>query len=69
MGQAINAIGASATEAPAEGATNATGTEAGGEDISMEDVLGSGTRKQPAAAKAAPKVDADEVPEVETQTF
>jgi small subunit ribosomal protein S2 len=58
-----------ATEAPAEGATNATGTEAGGEDISMEDVLGSGTRKQPAAAKAAPKVDADEVPEVETQTF
>ena len=58
-----------ATEAPAEGATNATGTEAGAEDISMEDVLGSGARKQPAAAKAAPKVDADEVPEVETQTF
>ena len=43
--------------------------EAGtGEDISMEDVLGSGTsRKQPAAAKAA--ADTDEVPQIETQTY
>jgi small subunit ribosomal protein S2 len=43
--------------------------EAGaGEDISMEDVLGGGSnRKQPAAAKAA--ADADEVPQIETQTY
>jgi small subunit ribosomal protein S2 len=34
------------------------------EDISMEDLLGAGTRKQPVAAKEA----ADEVPEVEHQT-
>src|SRR6266568_1711770 len=43
-----------ANEAPVEGAEDASGTEinASGEteDISMEDVLGSGTRKQPAAA-------------------
>jgi small subunit ribosomal protein S2 len=38
----------------------------GGEDISMEDVLGTGTRKQPAAAKN----NADQnVPQVETQTY
>jgi small subunit ribosomal protein S2 len=40
--------------------------EAGGEDISMEEVLGAGVRKQPAAAKEA--VDED-VPQVETQTY
>jgi hypothetical protein len=34
------------------------------EDISMEDLLGAGTRKQPVAAKEA----GDEVPEVEHQT-
>jgi small subunit ribosomal protein S2 len=39
--------------------------EAGSEDISMEDVLGSGTKKAPAAAKEV----ADEVPQVESQTF
>ena len=40
--------------------------DAGAEDISMEDVLGAGTRKQPVAAKDS----ADEVvPQVETQTY
>jgi small subunit ribosomal protein S2 len=39
--------------------------EAGGEDISMEDVLGGGTKKAPATAQDA----ADEVPQVESQTF
>jgi len=39
--------------------------EAGAEDISMEDVLGGGTKKAPAAEKEA----ADEVPQVESQTF
>jgi small subunit ribosomal protein S2 len=38
--------------------------EAGAEDISMEDVLGAGTRKQPAKAGS----DEDEVPQMETQT-
>jgi small subunit ribosomal protein S2 len=40
--------------------------EVGAEDISMEDVLGAGTRKQPAAAKES--VD-EPVPQVETQTY
>jgi small subunit ribosomal protein S2 len=40
--------------------------DAAGEDISMEDVLGGGTRKQPAAAKEGTD---DEVPQVETQTY
>jgi small subunit ribosomal protein S2 len=40
--------------------------EAGAEDISMEDVLGKGVRKQPAPAKET--VDED-VPQVETQTY
>jgi len=39
--------------------------EAIGEDISMEDVLGAGTKKAPAAAKEV----AEEVPQVESQTF
>jgi len=38
--------------------------DAGGEDISMEDVLGAGTRKQPAAARDSVRED---VPQVETQ--
>jgi small subunit ribosomal protein S2 len=38
--------------------------EAANEDISMEDVLGAGTRKAPAAAK-----EEGEVPQVETQTL
>jgi small subunit ribosomal protein S2 len=41
------------------------GLDAGAEDISMEDVLGSGTKKAPAVEKEA----ADEVPQVESQTF
>jgi small subunit ribosomal protein S2 len=36
------------------------------EEISMEDVLGAGTRKKPAAAKESPSED---VPQVETQTY
>jgi hypothetical protein len=47
--------------APEEGPA----AEAGGEDISMEDVLGGGTKKAPAAAQDA----ADEVPQVESQTY
>jgi small subunit ribosomal protein S2 len=39
--------------------------EAAAEEISMEDVLGSGTKRAPAAAKEA----ADEVPQVESQTL
>jgi small subunit ribosomal protein S2 len=53
-----------ATEAPVEGA-EISASEDTGEDISMEDVLGGGTKKQPAPAKAA----AEEAPEVETQTY
>ena len=52
---------AGAEEGAPQEAASADGT---GEDISMEDVLGGGTRKQPAAAK-----DDAEVPEVETQTY
>jgi small subunit ribosomal protein S2 len=54
-----------ATEAPAEGAPIADESEPGPEDISMEDVLGTGTRKQPVAAKE-PEVEPSEV---EHQTF
>jgi hypothetical protein len=49
-------------EIPASEAT----AEAGAEDISMEDVLGGRTRKQPDAAKERMRED---VPEVETQTY
>jgi small subunit ribosomal protein S2 len=45
--------------------TPAAEAEAGSEDISMEDVLGGGTKKAPAAAQDT----ADEVPQVESQTF
>ncbi|HWF92221.1 MAG TPA: 30S ribosomal protein S2 [Terriglobales bacterium] len=59
-----------AIEAPVEGATDVSGAEAPApseaEDISMEEVLGSTGRKQPAAAK---QEAAAEVPEVEHQTF
>jgi small subunit ribosomal protein S2 len=57
---------AAAAQAAAEGGTpqEAASAEGAGEDISMEDVLGGGTRKQPATAK-----DDAEVPEVETQTY
>ena len=53
-----------ATEAPAEGAEISASEEIG-EDISMEDVLGGGTKKQAAVAKEP----AEEVPQVETQTY
>jgi len=39
--------------------------DAGAEEISMEDVLGSGTKKAPVAEKES----VDEVPQVESQTF
>jgi small subunit ribosomal protein S2 len=50
----------------AEELAAAGAAEAGSEDISMEDVLGKGVRKQPVAAAEA--VDED-VPQVETQTY
>jgi small subunit ribosomal protein S2 len=56
---------AAAVEAPAEGAADISAAEDTGEDISMEDVLGGPTRKQ----ASAPKEGADEVPQVETQTY
>ncbi|MBZ5705861.1 MAG: 30S ribosomal protein S2 [Acidobacteriia bacterium] len=56
---------AAAAEAAAEGGVESSAAESGAEDISMEDVLGSGTKKQPAAAKEG----SDEVPQVETQTY
>jgi small subunit ribosomal protein S2 len=54
-------VGEAGGEAPSEAAG-----DAGTEDISMEEVLGSTVRKQPAAAKET--VDED-VPQVETQTY
>ena len=56
---------AAAESAPAQEATAETAGEPGGEDISMEDVLGGGTKKAPSAAQDV----ADEVPQVESQTF
>ncbi len=55
-----------ATEAPVEGAADVTVAEAEQEDISMEEVLGKGTRKQPVTAK---EEAAEEASPVETQTF
>jgi small subunit ribosomal protein S2 len=56
---------AHAAEGEPEVAEAAAAGEGGGEDISMEDVLGAGTtRKQPAAAAKT----AEEVPQVESQT-
>jgi small subunit ribosomal protein S2 len=52
-----------AAEPTAEGEQPAA--EAAGDDISMEDVLGGGTKKAPASAPES----ADEVPQVESQTF
>ncbi|HZR30868.1 MAG TPA: 30S ribosomal protein S2 [Terriglobales bacterium] len=49
-----------------EGAEVAT-SDAGSEDISMEDVLGGTPRKQPAAATK--QAEEDEVPQVESQTY
>jgi small subunit ribosomal protein S2 len=53
-----------AEEAALPEISNIPPDEAGTEDLSMEDLLGAGTRKQPVAAKEA----AAEVPEVEHQT-
>ena len=60
------AVYAEPAAAPAGEAAPETAADATGEDISMEDVLGGGVRKQPAAAKET--VDED-VPQVETQTY
>ena len=67
--QSAELAAAVAYSAPAE-TSHAEGAEepaadASAEDISMEDVLGGGTKKAPAAAKEV----ADEVPQVESQTF
>jgi small subunit ribosomal protein S2 len=62
---AIQQAEQAAMEASVEGAPDATGTEPESEDISMEDVLGQGTRRQAAAAATD---ETDEVPQ-ETQTF
>ena len=66
-GAARQAEVAAATAAESATASAAAGSEAeaGSEDISMEEVLGAGTRKQPAAAKE----DTGDVPQVETQTY
>jgi small subunit ribosomal protein S2 len=57
-------VEAAATEAPVEGATDASGTAPEGEDISMDEVLGAGTRKRPSAATE----DIDEL-QAETRRF
>ncbi len=60
-------LAAAALHAASEEAVAAEAPSVGDEteDISMEDVLGAGTRKQPAAAKE----ESAEVPQVETQTY
>jgi small subunit ribosomal protein S2 len=64
--QTAELAAAAAYGAPAsERAGEEPAAEAGGEDISMEDVLGGGTKKAPATAQDA----ADEVPQVESQTL
>ena len=55
---------AAAEAAPAPEGGQEAAAEAGGEDISMEDVLGGGTRKRPEPAKEA---SAEETPQVESQ--
>ncbi len=68
--QTAELAAAVAYSAPAESMSHGEGgdepaADAGAEDISMEDVLGGGTKKAPAVAKEV----ADEVPQVESQTF
>jgi small subunit ribosomal protein S2 len=53
------------TTAEVEAVASDLGDDDASEDISMEDVLGNGTRKQAAAAKE----EVGEFPQVETQTF
>src|SRR5437764_11793645 len=62
-GEARQAEAAAAEAAAAEATAETTGPETG-EDISMEDVLGGGVRKQAAAKEATA-----DAPEVEHQTF
>jgi small subunit ribosomal protein S2 len=65
-GAAQQAELAAAARAADGGVDISASDDAGAEDISMEDVLGTGTRKQPAAAKEAV---AEDIPQVETQTY
>ena len=58
------AAAAAGHDAGSEAAPEAA-ADAGAEDISMEDLLGTGGRKQPAVAE----VVEDEVPQVETRTY
>ena len=55
-----------ASEAPAEGSADITASDSSTEDISMEDVLGAGTRRKAAAAK---EEAGEDVPQVETQAY
>ena len=66
-GAAQQAAEMAAAASAAEVVTDMTAVadDAGAEDISMEEVLGAGTRKQPAAAKEA----VADTPEVEHQTY
>ncbi len=66
--EAAESAEAQAAAAPAgELQAEAAAAEPAGEDLTMEDVLGGGGRKQPAAAKAAPDEQDTEVPQ--SQTF
>ena len=55
-----------AREAPAEGSADTGEPDSASEDISMEDVLGAGTRRKAAAAK---EEAGEDVPQVETQAY
>jgi hypothetical protein len=59
------AQGAPEGEVAAEAAAGNGVADTGAEDISMEEVLGSGARKLPAAKETA----GEDVPQVETQTY
>ena len=67
--EAAESAAAEAAEKEAASAqqTEVAAAEPAGEDLTMEDVLGGGTRKQPAAAKAAANEQDTEIPQ--TQTF
>jgi small subunit ribosomal protein S2 len=59
------AVAQATPQEPGEAEAGEASFDAAGEEISMEDVLGGGTRKAPVVEKEA----ADEVPQVESQTF
>jgi small subunit ribosomal protein S2 len=67
-GAAQQAELAAAARAAEGGIDISVAEDSGTEDISMEEVLGAGTRKQPSAAKGA-VADAEDIPQVETQTY